>query len=136
MIDFLKKNKYLLFVWAIILVAFFIRFYHFSQRWGLGSDDARDIMIAQEALRRHELPLIGSFSSAGPFVFGPFFYWFIILAYIVLPFFTSPWLFTDLLTVVFAASFIYIAKKIQVNNFALLVGVLAALSPQMVVRSS
>lgn len=134
--QFLGKNKYLLLFWLIILVAFFVRFYHFDLRWGLGNDDSRDIMIAKEALRRHELPLIGSFSSAGPFVFGPIFYWFIMVSYFLFPWvFTIPWIFTGLVGVATVAILMWCGKKIAGNNFMLLVGALAATSPQLVVRS-
>lgn len=133
---FLKRNKYHLLFWIILLLALVVRFYNFDVRWGLGNDDARDIMIAQEALRRHELPLIGSFSSAGPFVFGPIFYWFIMLSYLVIPsIFTIPWIFTGFVGVATVAVLMWCGKKIAGNNFMLLVGLFAALSPQLVVRS-
>lgn len=133
---FISKNKYLLSVWLILLLALVVRFYNFDVRWGIGNDDSRDIMIAHEALRRHELPLIGSFSSAGPFVFGPFFYWFIMLSYFLFPsFFTIPWIFTGLVGVATVAIFMWCGKKIAGNNFMILVGLFAATSPQLVVRS-
>lgn len=134
--QFIYRNKYYLAFWLILLLAFVVRFYNFSVHWGLGNDDSRDIMIAQEALRRHELPMIGSFSSAGPFVFGPFFYWFIMLCYLILPFaFTAPWILLGLVGVATVAVMMWCGKKIAGNNFMLLIGVLTATSPQLVVRS-
>jgi hypothetical protein len=134
--QFLIKNKYTLLFWAILVIAFIVRFYNFDMRWGLGNDDSRDIMIAKEALRRHELPLIGSFSSAGPFVFGPIFYWFIMLSYFFVPWvFTIPWILTGLVGVTTVAILMWCGKKIAGNNFMLLLGLFAATSPQIVVRS-
>ncbi|HSA84446.1 MAG TPA: glycosyltransferase family 39 protein [Patescibacteria group bacterium] len=134
--SFLKKNYLVILFWLIILLAFIVRFYDFNLRWGLGNDDARDIMIAKEAIARGELPLIGSFSSAGPFVFGPIFYWYLMLCYLILPsFLFAPWLITGILGVITVIIFMWCGKKIAGNHFALLVGLFAATSPQLVARS-
>jgi glycosyltransferase involved in cell wall biosynthesis len=120
----------------ILFLATIIRFYNFSGRWGLGGDDARDAMIALEAIKRHELPLVGSFSSAGPFVFGPLFYWFIMLSYLILPFFVnSPWFFLCLLGVVNVLIMMLIGKSLVDKKFSIILGVLTAFSPQLAVRS-
>src|SRR6185436_3460010 len=82
------------------------------------------------------LPMIGSFSSAGPFVFGPFFYWFIMGSYLLFPsVFASPWMMEVFVGVATVAIFMWCAKKIAGNNFMLLVGLFAATSPQLVLRS-
>ena len=121
---------------VIILTAAAIRFYNFPVRWGLGGDDARDAMIALEAIKRHELPLTGSFSSAGPFVFGPLFYWFIILSYLVLPFFVySPWIFLVIVSVLTVAALMYLGKILFGKEVSIILGILAASSPQLVVRA-
>lgn len=129
-------SRYQLFLAVLFLVSFGIRFYNFSDRWGLGGDDARDAMIALEALSRRELPLIGSFSSAGPFVFGPLFYWTLMLSYVMLPFtLAAPWLFTVIfgsLTVIILS---HIGTLIGGKRLAILVGIFAATSPQLVTRS-
>src|SRR3990167_5843356 len=80
-----SPNFYIIIVFSIIILSFVIRFYNFPNRWGLGTDDARDALIALEALKRHELPLMGPFSSAGAFVTGGIYYWFIMASYLILP---------------------------------------------------
>lgn len=136
-VSYLKAlSKYHYAVIGILILASLLRFYHFSTRWGLGGDDARDILIALEALRRHELPLFGSFSSAGPFVFGPLFYWIIMFSYIVLPFVLSaPWVITALVGIISIILIIYCAKLIGGETMALITGLFAATSPQLVIRS-
>lgn len=132
----LFMNKYILTLTFILIISFLLRFYNFPNRWGLASDDARDISIAREALQRHELPLIGSFSSAGPFVFGPLFYWFLMASYLLLPFtITAPWIFEGLVGVVTVIVFYVIGKEIKDRKFALLLAALVATSPQLVIRS-
>lgn len=134
--QFFQKNKYSILVTLIMLFTFWTHFYHFNIRWGIGNDDSRDVMIAHEALRRGELPFIGSFSSAGPFVFGPFFYWFIMLTYLIDPFvFTIPWIIIALVGIATVLLLMYCGKKLFGNNFAILVGLLAATSPQLIVRA-
>jgi len=136
MITYLKKHYYSILVFLIVLLAVILRFINFDTRWGLGNDDSRDVAIALEALRRGELPMIGSFSSAGPFVFGPFFYWFVMLSYIIFPFaLTIPWIFSALVGVGTVVVLMYCGQKIAGKHFALLVGLLAATSPQLVSRS-
>lgn len=123
----------------VILILFFsvvLRFYNFPDRWGLGGDDGRDAMIGLEAIKRHELPLMGPFSSAGPFVFGGIFYWFIALSYLVLPFLIyAPYLFIGILSVIIVATLIYMGKLLIDEKFSLIIGVLAAVSPQLIIRS-
>lgn len=132
----IKKHKYHILVCLILLLSFAFRFYNFDTRWGIGNDDARDVLIAKEAIKRGELPMIGSFSSAGPFVFGPFFYWFIMGSYLLMPFvLTAPWILIGIIGVGVVGILMYCGKKIGGNNFALLVGLLAVTSPQLVIRS-
>lgn len=120
----------------ILILAFTLRFYNFPNRWGLGGDDGRDAMVALEALKRHELPLIGPFSSAGPFVFGPIYYWIIMLSYVILPYIiNSPWIILDALGVVSVAVLLYFGKILRGEKFSLVIGLLAATSPQLVIRS-
>lgn len=127
---------YKIIIFLILLFSFIIRFYNFPNRWGLGGDNARDALIALEAIKRHELPLIGSFSSAGPFVFGPLFYWFIMLSYLIFPFLISaPWFMTVITGVITVAIFIYIGQLIGEKRLSIILGILACTSPQLVIRS-
>lgn len=130
------KNKFRIAVFLMFILAAGLRFYNYNNRWGIGNDDSRDIAIAKEALVRHELPLIGSFSSAGPFVFGPLFYWTIMASYILLPFlFSAPVIIvalSSILTVgvLFACGYLLGGKKL-----ALITGILASSSPQLAIRA-
>ena len=86
---FKNPDKYRISVILIVLLSFVIRFYDFSGRWGIGADSARDALIALEALHRHQLPMMGPFSSAGPFVTGGIYYWLIMASYMIFPFLTA-----------------------------------------------
>ena len=120
----------------IVLVAAIIRVYNFPTRWGIGGDDGRDAMIALEAIKRHQLPFTGSFSSAGPFVFGGLFYWFIMFSYVVLPgVMSAPWIMLEVLSVINVILLIYLGRILFDKKFSIILGILAAFSPQLVVRS-
>lgn len=134
---FIRKNWFYIAVYVTLLLAFVFRIYNLQERVNLGSDHVRDVIIAQEALKRGELPLIGSFASAGPFVFGPLYYWFVMFALTVLPFsFKSPWLlmtFVGLLTVVVMMRTGFL---IGGRRLCIIIGLLTAFSPQFIARST
>src|SRR3989344_2009848 len=121
---------------VIIIIASILRLWNFPLRWGLGGDDSRDAIIALESIKRLELPLTGSFSSAGPFVFGPIFYWFIMLSYLALPFFIgAPWVMMEITSIITVVLLMYLGKILIDEKFSIIMGILAAFSPQLVVRS-
>lgn len=126
-------GEYKLSVFSLVLLTVFVRFYNFPNRWGIGADNARDAIIALEAIGRHHLPLMGPFSSAGPFVTGGIYYWIIMLSYLVLPFVISaPWILTGIVSVISVLLLIYFGKILVGKRFSLVLGLLAAFSPQYV----
>ena len=134
--QFIKHHQYTIAVFTILIFATLFRFYNFADKWGLSGDAARDAMVGKEALMRHELPLYGSFSSAGPFVFGPLFYWFIILSFILLPFtFVAPWILTGVVSVVVVGAFIYLGYLLGGKKLSVIIGILSATSAHLIVRS-
>ena len=134
--QFIKHHQYTIAVFTILIFATLFRFYNFADKWGLSGDAARDAMVGKEALMRHELPLYGSFSSAGPFVFGPSFYWFIMLSFILLPFtFVAPWILTGVVSVVVVGAFIYLGYLLGGKGLSVIIGILSATSAHLIVRS-
>jgi len=130
---FRRIDKYQLSVILIAILAFAIRFYDFSGRWGIGGDSARDAIIGLEALRRHQLPLMGPFSSAGPFVTGGIYYWLTMASYMIFPFLISaPWVITGLVSVLSVVLLMYLGKLLIGKRFSIFLGILAMLSPQYV----
>lgn len=134
---FLKRYYFILSLLAILFASAFARIYNFNQRIGIGSDGMRDAIIGKIALARHELPLIGSFSSAGPFVFGPIFYYFTAVSYLIFPSsFFAPWMLTVAIGILTVALYIYLGYRLAGKRFAIILGLLTALSPQLVARST
>lgn len=131
-----KNQRYNQGLILILVLAALFRFYHFSHRWGLGGDGARDALIARECLARRNLPLVGSFASAGPFVFGPMFYWLVIVGYLIFPFtIAGPWILAGIVGVATVLILVLAGRLVGGDRLSILVGLLAATSPQLVVRS-
>ena len=59
----------------ILIIGIFFRFYNTPMRYSLGDDSSRDAMVAFEDAKEFQLPLLGPFSSLGPFTFGPWYYY-------------------------------------------------------------
>lgn len=86
----LRWSWFSIYFFTLVLgVALYLRFYHFTEQWDIFGDAGRDQIVALTAARRHYLPLSGSFSSSGPFVFGPGYYWILTLTLLILPFFPT-----------------------------------------------
>src|SRR6266704_6613061 len=127
---FIKKHKYELIIIGILLLASVLDFYNFPNRWGIGDDNTRDISIAKIALARHELPLIGSFSSAGPFVFGPLFYLVLMGSYLIFPFwFLAPVIVTGISAVTTVGLLIACGYLLGGKRLSILMGLLATTAP-------
>src|SRR5260221_5008170 len=76
----------------IIAITLLLRFYLYPVRWGLAYDQAHDAIVARYALAHGKIPLLGPFSSAGPFQTGGEWYWFIMLGIGLFPFWIQgPW---------------------------------------------
>jgi hypothetical protein len=133
-----KKHRfYQLGLITVFFLAIFLRFYRINDRWSLDFDPARDTLVGREAITLHKIPPIGAFSSAGPFVWGPLYYWEIALSYLVAPNFAyAPWALYTLLDCVYVLVMMKIGSLIYQKKGAIIFGLLAAISPGQIFRSS
>ncbi len=131
------KNGFRYTVFFILLIAVFLRFYSYDNRWALAYDQARDLIVARYALFNFKIPLIGSFSSAGPFQWGPELYWILMASTLVFPFFIiTPWVILSLLYVFSVFMVIRIGEKLLDKKFALIAGLLTAVSTAQIDQST
>lgn len=136
LIVFIKKNRITILKTLIILLAIFLRFYNYGDRWGLGYDQAHDAIVAQYALHHFKLPLLGPFSSAGAFVTGPEWYWFIMLGTLVFTWSVlSPWIVLTIMSVLFVYLMMKIADEIGGSVMAIIVGLFSAVSSSEISQS-
>lgn len=133
MISFLKKEKIKFLIVAIVLIAFFFRFYNYQNRWGLAYDQARNALVALWAIRTHQIPLIGPFSASGPFVFGPYYYWFLIAEGILFSYnFFFLWIVRSVLSVFMVLFVIFVGSELGGVELGLLWGFFAAISTAVI----
>ncbi len=133
---FIKKNWIPIAKISIIVLAIFLRFYSYGDRWGLAYDQAHDAIVARYALYHFKLPLLGPFSSAGAFVTGPQWYWFIMLGTLIFPWaILTPWVVLTIVFVFFVYLMMKIAEEIGGNTFALIVGLISAVSTAEISQS-
>ena len=119
----------------IIALALFLRLYNYSDRVFLYADSARDVQVAQFAADHLKFPFIGQFSSAGPFFYGPWWYWFLeLISFLPLGYLTQ-WYFMTLLSLVFIAVIYYLGRSIGGRPLGILAALLAAISPAQIENS-
>jgi hypothetical protein len=116
-----------LWIWLTVMgVAIFWRFWHFETRWVFNQDQGRDATIALHALRNGLVPVIGSPSSAGPFNFGPWYFWLIMGLEKLIPSLMGPWIGFTVLSTVSVLLYADIGRKLAGNTGLLIAGLVAA----------
>lgn len=131
----MKRSNFLV-VLVIVVFSLFVRLYGFSDQWDIFGDAGRDKIVGWASLERVKVPLSGSFSSSGPFVFGPLYYWFILLSYRLLPVIPdAPELLfrlVQLLPIIFLYKAGYLIGR---RRLAWVAAVLTATSPELILRT-
>lgn len=124
-------------IFFIILIACFFRFYNYYNRWGLAYDQAQFSVVARYALETFQIPLLGPFSSGGPFQTGGEWYWIVMLGTVFYPNnILSPWIFVTLLTIL-AVFVMFLVGRVYKNKlFGLFLGLLTAVSPAQIHQST
>lgn len=113
----------------ILLIALFFRFYDTPLRYSLGGDETRDAIVAYEGSRQMQLPLIGPFSSLGPFTFGPWYYYHIIFFQFITGLSYAPWIYLGLASLLSVFVLYRIGQELIDTRFGLILAALFALSP-------
>jgi 4-amino-4-deoxy-L-arabinose transferase-like glycosyltransferase len=129
----IKLKKYLtvntLLFLLILAIAAFFRFYNTPDRYGFDYDPTRDVLVTDYGARTLQFPLIGPPSGIGPFTFGPWYYYQLILFKIIFPVTYSPWIYIGILSTVSVFIMYKIGVLLDGKKMGLILGALAALSP-------
>lgn len=135
-IKIIKIHWFFISASLITLFGLILRFYNYPNRWVLGGDQAHFALEARYALESLQLPLLGPFSSAGPFQTGGEWYWFVMTgAFWNMGWVVAPWVFLTLTYVFFIAGMIYIGKLLKGDTFGLILGLLSAVSTAQIAQS-
>ena len=124
-----KFQRYHFLYILIIETADLLRFYQFDLRWAPYADQSGFALVTRHAVSSLSLPLLGPFSSAGPFQTGGEWYWIVMLGYLLNPNWAfSPWFVITLFSVGFVGVAIWVGKYYKDVTFALFFGMLALVS--------
>lgn len=134
-IDMVFMKKYEILCMLIVIIAIAMRFVNYEHRWGLAYDQAHDALVARYAVQAGKIPLLGPFSSAGPFQTGGEWYWFLMIPTAIYPgSILSPWIFMTMLYCVFVVVIMRVAYLLEGRFFAVVVGVLATVSTAQIAQ--
>lgn len=128
------RSFYLLLI--ILLAATFLRFYNFPYRYSLGEETVRDAVIGIEGARQLQFPLTGAFSSLGPFTFGPWYAYQLIIFTKIFPYLYSPWIYLSIISIIYIFVIYKIGELIKGKNFGLILALIAALSPAQIISAT
>jgi len=131
-----KINRTHVALLLIIVLAFFLRFYNYPNRYSLGEETIRDAVVAIEGARQLQFPLVGFFSSLGPFTFGPWYPYQLILFQLIVPISYSPWIYLGLTSVLYVFVMYKIGEQLHGKTFGLLLGFLSAISPVQIMSAT
>lgn len=121
---------------GILALALVLRFANYPNRWGLAYDQAHDALVARYALEAGKIPLVGPFSSAGPYQTGGEWYWLIMAATALNPrSVLTPWIVLTLSSVAFVFVIIMTGRELVDKRFGLIVGLLSAVSTAQIAQS-
>jgi hypothetical protein len=137
MIKRLINKRFEISLLLILLLAIFLRFVNYSNRWGLAYDQAHDALLARYAISGFHIPLVGPFASGAQFQTSGIWYWFLMVAtQIYSPLLIMPWLVITSSYVLFVVLMILIGRELEGKYFGLLVGILTAVSTAQIAQST
>ncbi len=121
---------------GIIIAAAFFRFYNFPLRYGLGNETVRDAVVGIEGARELQFPLVGAFSSAGPFTFGPWFYYQLIIFNLLTQSAYASWIYLSLASTLCVVVLYKIGELVEGKIFGLILAFFSALSPALIIAAT
>lgn len=131
-----KIKPHLLILGILLAIGFFFAFYKFPYRYNLDDEIIRDVVVGIQGAREMQLPLIGAFSSTGPYTFGPWYFYQLILSNLVLHSFYSPWIYLGLAYVLCIPILFWIGKELENNIYGLILATLGAFSPALIIGAT
>ena len=132
----MTKSLHFYLLICILLIAAILRFYNFPYRYSLGEEAIRDAVIGIEGARQLQFPLTGSFSSLGPFTFGPWYAYQLIIVTILFPFVYTPWIYLSVISVLYVFVIYKIGELLEGKNFGLILALLATFSPAQIISAT
>ncbi len=132
----MNKKNFLIILFFIVCLGFFFRFWNYTERFGLAYDQAHDVLVARQAIREGKIPLVGPFSSAGPFQTSGTWYWLIMVGVWLYPqSILAPWVFLTFLCGLLIVGMGFLGRYMEDELFGLLAAALTAVSTAQIAQS-
>lgn len=123
------QRPFFLLAFLILTFTIFFRLFNFENRVHLQADNSQDVQIARYAYDNLLLPLAGPFSSAGPFHYGPWYFWFLEIASIF-PFgFLTHWYLISFIHIILVGLIYFLGKEVGGKLTGIIASLFAAISP-------
>ena len=132
---FKKVSIFKLLLIMIFIIAIFFRFWNYNNRIFILADNSRDLQVAKYALDHYKIPQIGQFSSAGPFFYGPWYYWILMLFSLIPLGLLSPWYMMTILSIFFILLIYKLGIELGNKTTGILAAFFAAISPALISNS-
>lgn len=129
----LRKNKIYWVLIALMIAGFILVFWNYPYRYYLDDETIRDAVVGIEGARELQVPLIGPFSSAGPFTFGPWYHYQLILFSVIVPISHSPWVYLSLAYLASILILYKIGDYLKDKLFGIILATLGTFSPALVI---
>lgn len=127
-----QASFYLIALIVIVLVGALLRFINTPDRYVIDGDGIRDAIVAYEGARTFSFPLIGPFSSTGPYTFGPWYYISLIISAIVLPTPYAPWILMGIASLVCILLMADIGRLLYSKTLGIILAVITAIAPTQI----
>ena len=130
-----KKNIFIITLFSILIAASFFRTYNYPNRIFVQADNSQHVQVGKYAADKLKIPQVGPFSSAGPFFYGPWYFWLLEL-FSFLPFgFLTNWYFITILYTLFIPLIYWLGKEIGGKLTGIVAALYAAISPAQITYS-
>jgi len=130
---FLKKEKYISFLFFILFLAAFLRLYRITGYMEFLGDQARDVLIVRDFLKNGNFFFIGPQTSIGNMYLPPFYYYLIAPALFLANYSpVGPAIFIALLGVLTVFLVYFVGKKLFSSEAGLVAAFLYAISPSVI----
>jgi len=113
---------------TIVFLAVVLRFYNFTERITMGPDSARDAFVSLEGARLLQLPMTGPFISIAPVTTGPWYWFQLIFARIILPTNLAPWILLGIYSVLTVYVLYLIGLTLEGKRLGLILAFVAAIA--------
>jgi hypothetical protein len=125
----LKENPHYIVLAIIFFIAIFFRFIDTPYRYTLADESIRDAIVGIVGAETVQFPLTGPFSSAGPFTFGPWYWYQLIFANLLIPSLYASWIYLGIISVIAVVIYYLLGTQLVNKIFGTILAGIVAFSP-------